>query len=412
MDSVINKNHICEVLSTPVKYSCDVCVAGGGTAGIAAALSAARAAKKLGIKTNVILIERSFMLGGLATAGLVTIYLPICDGYGRQVCFGLGEELLKLSIEHGAEAMYPSEWLEGTSTERPKGRYQVQFNAQLFAISAERVLLEEGVRILYGAAVAGTSVTDGKITHVIIEGKGGREAIEVSRSVIDCTGDADVCKLAGAKTALFPDGNKLAAWYYGYGSGEFKLYMCGVHDTPDTLNNTELSDSRRFTGLDTEELSELTEISHMSLMNNILQRRKEIHDLVPVTIATTPEIRMTRRLAGRYTQDISEYKAHYDDTVGIYPNWRKRGPVYELPLSVLYGNEVKNLLTAGRCISVTDAMWDITRVIPVCAVTGEAAGAAATVSDDYANADINLIREYLKDAGVLLKWKYDMEFNI
>lgn len=405
-------NNISENLSTPVKYSCDVCVAGGGIAGIAAALSAARAGKKLGIPTNVILLERSYMLGGLATAGLVTIYLPICDGLGRQVCFGLGEELLKLSIEYGAEAMYPKDWLEGTNGEKPHGRYQVQYNAQLFAISAERMLCEAGVRIIYGAMLTGTEVKDGKITHVMINGKGGREAIEVTRSVIDCTGDADVCELAGAKTAVYPDGNKLAAWYYGYGSGKYNLYMCGVHDMPDTENNTELSCNQRFSGLDTEELSKLTVISHKSLMNNILQRRSEIPDLVPVTISTTPEIRMTRRLVGRYTQDIGEYKAHYSDTVGIFPNWRKSGPVYELPLSTLYGNEIKNLLTAGRCISVTDAMWDITRVIPVCAVTGEAAGAAAAVSDDLANADITLIREYLKSAGVLLEWKYEKDISI
>ena len=65
-----------------VKHECDVLVAGGGFAGIAAALSAARAGKK------VILIEKSYILGGLGTSGLVTIYLPICDGYGRKVSYG------------------------------------------------------------------------------------------------------------------------------------------------------------------------------------------------------------------------------------------------------------------------------------------------------------------------------------
>ena len=66
-----------ENLSTPVSYECDVLVAGGGFGGIAAALAAARENKK------VILLERQFMLGGLATAGIVTIYLPLCDGYGQ-----------------------------------------------------------------------------------------------------------------------------------------------------------------------------------------------------------------------------------------------------------------------------------------------------------------------------------------
>lgn len=401
----MNTDFIKEDIKTPVKYSCGVCVAGGGVAGIAAALSAARAARALGLQQEVILLERGFMLGGLATAGLVTIYLPICDGLGNQVCYGIAEELFHLSIEHGAEAMYPTAWLDGCDiAERKKHRFQVQFNAQLFATSAEKLLLREGVRILYGASAVGCVKNDGKITHVVIEGKGGREAIEVKRSVVDTTGDADICKLSGAKTEIFKEGNKLAAWYYGYGANNLKLYMCGVHDVPDTTDNTELKDLKRYTGLDTEELSELIELQHFSLVNNILERRKSIPDLVPVTISTIPTVRMTRRLVGAYTQDVSETEVKYKDTVGIYPSWRKNGVVYELPLSTLYGCEVKNLLTAGRSISVTDAMWDLTRVIPVCAVTGEAAGAAAAMSDDIANIDLEGLRNYLRNSGVLLEW--------
>lgn len=390
-----------EELITPVKYECDVCVAGGGVAGIAAAISAARAAKKCQIPTKVMLLERGYMLGGLATAGLVTIYLAICDGLGNQICYGLSEELFRLSIEYGIEDMYPKAWLEnGTKEERAEKRFQVQYNAQFFAISAERVLREEGVEILYGATASEVKCENGKITHVIIEGKGGREAIKVNRSVVDCTGDADICKLSGAKTEVFSQGNKLAAWYYGYGSGKFKLYMCGVHDTPDTEGNTDIPDLLRFSGLDTKELSKVTEVSHTALMNNILERRKSIPDLVPTTISTTPEVRMTRRLSGKCTLGIEE--RHYDDSVGVFPNWKKRGPVYELPLCALYGKEVKNLLTAGRCISTNEEMWDITRVIPVCAVTGEAAGAAATLSDDVESLDIKAIQSYLTSAGVKL----------
>lgn len=395
--------NLSENLTTPIKYTCDVCVAGGGVAGIAAAISAARAGRDLGIKTDVILLERGFMLGGLATAGLVTIYLPICDGLGNQVCYGLADELFKLSIEYGHEDKYPKAWLEGgTKAERAKSRFIVQFNAQLFAMSAERLLREAGVRILYGAVAVDAKTENGKITHIVIEGKGGREAIEIARSVIDCTGDADICKLSGAKTALFPDGNKLAAWYYGYGNHDFKLYMCGVHDIPDEVSNTDLEDTQRFSGISTEELSRMTEISHTALMKNFITRRTEIPDLIPVTIATTPEIRMTRRLVGKYEQDISEESESYEDSVGIYPNWKKSGPVYELPLSTLYGHEVKNLLSAGRCISVTNAMWDITRVIPVCAVSGEAAGVAATLSSELENADIKKIQACLRARGVLL----------
>ena len=204
MDRMIN-----ETLFTPRKYECDVCVAGGGVAGIAAAIAAKRAGAR-----DVILLERGFMLGGLASAGLVTIYLALCDGYGHQVCFGLAEELFRLSIEHGAEARYPTAWLDGgTIEERAERRFEVQFNAQLFALSAERLLREEGVKIIYGASAVAVKVKKDKISSVLIEGKSGRQAIQAV-SVVDATGDCDIAKFAKAQTETFGQGNVLASWYY------------------------------------------------------------------------------------------------------------------------------------------------------------------------------------------------------
>ncbi len=71
----------------------DVVVAGAGVAGVAAALGRARA----GLHTA--LVEKTVLLGGPATTGLVNIYLPLCDGYGHQAIFGIAEELLHLSLE-------------------------------------------------------------------------------------------------------------------------------------------------------------------------------------------------------------------------------------------------------------------------------------------------------------------------
>ena len=130
---------ITETLSTPIRMECDVLVGGGGIAGIAAALAAAREGKR------VILCEKTYMLGGLATAGLVTIYLPLCDGMGRQVSFGIAEELIKLSVKHGIEAKAESylAWQNGSDEDQKQHRYQVRFNAQLFAILAEQLLERE-----------------------------------------------------------------------------------------------------------------------------------------------------------------------------------------------------------------------------------------------------------------------------
>ena len=89
----------------------------------------------------------------------------------------------------------------------------------------------------------------------------------------------------------------------------------------------------------------------------------------------------------------------------MFSDWRKRGPVYELPYSTLYAKTVKNLITAGRCISVTEAMWDITRVIPVCAVSGQAAGTAAALTDNFKTLSVENLQKKLVEDGVVLHEK-------
>lgn len=392
--------HINENITTQVKDNCTVLVAGGGFAGIASALAAAKNG------ADVLLIEREYILGGLGTAGLITIYLPLCDGMGTQVSFGIAEELFKLSIKHGSEGRYPTAWIEnGSLEERKKMRYQVQFNPHLFAITAEKLLLENGVRILYGTSIVATHKTNDKIDAVIVENKSGRYAISVDKSVVDCTGDADVCKLSGASTETFKQGNILAAWHYSL-SDKSGLQLCilGASDIPDKekVDNkgVDLLVENRFSGIDGKELSHMVTLSHDFIYKKILENKQADSSAVPVTIPTIPQIRMTRRIVGLYTMDDTEILKDYDDSVGTFANWRKRGPVYHLPFSTLYGKDVKNLICAGRCISVTDAMWDITRVIPVCAVSGEAAGTAAAMTDDFMSIDIKELQRRLIEAGV------------
>ena len=398
----------------PVRLECDVLVAGGGIAGIAAALAAARGGRK------VILVEREYALGGMATLGLVTIYLPLCDGEGHQLIYGIGEELLKLSIEHGAEANYPSAWLDSDDPEpRKLQRYLTQFNPHLFAMRVEQLLQKENVKILYGSVVCSADVQDGKIRHVVIENKSGRSAIRVG-AVIDTTGDADVCSLAGAPTALHEGGNGLAGWYYYQKADQIRLKMFGLADVvppkkgenaphaPDKNVNYQasvvgaLDRSFRFSGVDGEELSDSVLIVHKKMYDDIMENHAKDESYLPVTMSTIPLVRMSRRLCGEYTMDDSEDHVSFPDSIGMTGDWRKRGPAYEIPYRTLYCASVRNLLAAGRDISVTDRMWDITRVIPGCAVTGEAAGSAAALGDDFPALDIDRLQEYLKTAGVKL----------
>lgn len=270
----------------PVVRECDVLVAGGGIAGISAALAAARAGAR------VLLLEKEFALGGLATLGLVTIYLPLCDGRGRQVSFGISEELLRLSIRYGAEGSYPDAWLdEGADPgRRVRQRFLVQYNPHLFAIMAERLLREAGVQILYGTLACETHKSGSRIEAVIVENKSGRTAIQ-AKSVVDATGDADICHLSGAGEAVYGHGNILAGWYYCHTGGRVKLKMLGFSDTPDeekTEDTPEPLADRRFTGLAGDELSEMMQLSHDATLADILERRQQDEAYIPVTLAAIP----------------------------------------------------------------------------------------------------------------------------
>ena len=391
-----------ERLETPIVKECDVLVCGGGFGGISAALAAVRLGRR------VILLEKQFILGGLGTAGLVTIYLPLCDGYGHQVSYGIAEELLRLSISMGAEARYPANWLD---SEDPAGRtdkdprLEVQYNPNIFAILAEQMLMREGVEILYGTYAVSASMEGNKIGAVIVENKSGRQAIKAA-SVVDATGDCDIAAFAGAPTAQFQQGNVLAAWYYGLDETGYKLHMLGYSDIPDDQKGKDHKDKmlipQRFTGLTGDELSLMTRLSHAATLTDIMQRRIYHPDLVPTSIATTPQVRMTRRIDGEYTLHSTEMHTYFADSVGMVSNWRKRGPVYEVPFRTLYSGKVKNLICAGRCTSVTDSMWDIMRVIPCCAVTGQAAGTAAAMTDDFSALDVTKLQEILVHNGVRL----------
>ena len=389
-----------EEIKTEIKKEYDVAVCGGGFAGISAALAAARRGSR------VVLFEKQYILGGLGTAGIVTIYLPLCDGFGRQVSYGIAEELLRLSIVHGAEKNYPENWLDnkGTRGETDK-RFQVQYNPQLFAITAEKLLLDEGVDILYGTYVVNVTVNDKKIEHIITENKSGRFAYKV-KSVVDASGDCDIAHFSGVPTENFQQGNLLAAWYYSFGNDGYNLNMVGFADIPDeekTEENrvTQLVE-KRFSGLDGEELSEQMCMSHQSTYADFLKKRQRDNSVLPVTIATLPQIRMTRKIVGEYQLAHTEMHKYFEDSIGMVSDWKKRGPVYEVPFRTLYSSKVKNLICAGRCTSVNETMWDIMRVIPCCAVTGQAAGTAASMTDDFSNINIEELQEKLVEKGVVL----------
>ena len=402
--------NIKEWLSTPVTASCDVLVCGGGFAGVAAALAAARLGQK------VILLEKQYMLGGLGTAGLVTIFLPICNGLGRQVTFGLTEELLRLSVSLFPEVEpegprgYPN-WIQSDDpahrTENDP-RFEVGYNAQVCAMLMEKALLDAGVEIRYGVYAVGVAQEEERISSVIVESKEGRHAIAVKR-VVDATGDADVAAFAGLETECFSKGNSLAAWYYFADQSGYTLKMMGFSDVPDEKRdkstNVALNTVTRYDGLTDTSVAAFMEQAHATVLHNIIQRREAGERIVPATLATVPQLRMTRRFRGQSVLTDQHPHEYVADSIGMIADWRKRGPVFEVPYGALYSPACPNLAVAGRCISTDEDMWDITRVIPCCTLTGEAAGTAAALADDFASVDVPALQKQLQKAGGVIHWE-------
>lgn len=396
------KDHILEPERlTPVRFRCRTAVVGGGFAGIAAALSAARAG------ADVILLEQQYALGGLATLGLITHYLPLCDGYGHQVSFSLAEELMLLSVSLDEEPDVLGNWRAGISQSAPETakRLICEFNPALFAILAEKLLLSAGVRILYGAGVCGVSMQDGAVSELVVESREGRWAVEV-KNVVDCTGDAIVCAQAGVELKLFAQKNILAAWYGATNNGVYRVIPLGACDIPEEYKTeeqrrTDQTRKKRYVGIGVEDLSAFTIDGHALLLQDYLRKGPPDDSHRLATIPTIPEVRMTRKLVGAVQLDENT-EAAFDDSIGLFSNWKRRGPVYEIPFSSMYSNRVSNLVTAGRCISVSDTMWDNTRVIPPCVVTGEAAGLAAAMFDDFHTVQISKLQAVLRQRGVVL----------
>ncbi len=390
-----------------VDASYDVVVVGGGIAGVSAALAAAREG------VSVVLIEKMFGLGGLATLGNVVKYLPLCDGRGNQVMGGLAEELLRLSESdiHQTDVVagfvpVPECWNEGGDLEERKSkRLFSSFNPASFQLYMEQLLTDSGITLMYDTRLCQVVRNVDLITHVIVENKSGRIALE-AKSVIDASGDADICHLAGCETETFT-GNVLAAWHYLVHNGRLKLKPFSKRYDKEHGRGGK-SEGPYFDGVDHKQLTEQVLQSRRMLIDNLLKLREESPEdaIYPINLPSIPDIRMTRRLKNSFSMAEEHIHTWMEDCIGLTGDWRRRGPVYPIPFRAIRAEGVANVFAAGRCISADKTVCDVTRAIQTCAVSGEASGVASAMQikdNSFGEMRVDLLQEKLRDKGVILE---------
>ena len=385
--------------SVPVMLECEVAVCGGGVAGVAAAVAAARNG------ADVCLIEKSYNLGGLATQGLIAFFLPLCDSMGHKMIGGIPEEFFRLSMQYGPGKV-PECWEEGGDEEqRKKTVFSAEFNPAWFSIGLEQMLIKEGVRIMYDTRLCSVKMEGSRIDALIVENKSGRGAVSC-RAVVDATGDADICYMAGEETVSL-DSNRRAGWFYSFDGQKVKLQVVG-----DIFHQPVPEGSYTFAADNWKSVTDFCLDSHQLIDGKVreLRAKEGGEDIVPLIVPTFPQYRKTRRLKGLYELDVTDRETYFEDSIGMTGYYRSPGLVIYYPYRCLISGKTDNLLAAGRCISCLEPAWNISRGIPSCSITGQAAGTAAAmmVKEDVRTdaVDIARLQQTLISQKVLIDPSY------
>ncbi len=351
--------------------SYDVVVVGGGVAGVAAALAAARRGRR------VALVEKTVLWGGLATTGIIFIYLPLCDGNGTQVTFGISEELLKAGMKYGPGDI-PAGWETGRNLAEEK-RYRTVFSPASMVLALDELLAESGCDLWLDTLLVDAECRSGRVESITVANKSGMGKLRAA-AFVDASGDADLAFYAGASCPVAA--NALASWTLEYSEQD------GGHLLAPTVRASIVGGSvdPDFTepGINGRMVSEFVMAGRAEYRRRLTEEytagKSTRYTRFPLKVPAMADLRHTRRIQGGFTLQPGMEWQRFDDSIGVCADWRTTGKVWELPLRSLLPQELDNVIAAGRCISSHGDAWEVTRVIPVAALTGEAAGITAALA--------------------------------
>src|SRR6266849_6648008 len=431
----------------PLYGEYEVAVLGGGPAGIAAAVAAARTGRR------TLLIERYGFLGGMGTAAGVTNFCGLhanVFGEMHRVVRGIASDLLD-RIDRLGGLNAPHLIL---------GKILAQaYDTAAYKIAADDLLLAHKVDILFHALGAGVVMHDARrVNALMVETKAGRQAVRAD-IFIDCSGDGDLAAWAGARFEVGDNAGSVL-----YPSMMFRLNgidperagdawrtipalmeaaeAAGTHHFPRKgaivrpqrsqiewrVNFTQLarSDGTAINGLEPDDLTR-GEIDGRRQAIAAFEFLRTVPGFEKSYIVDLPPqlgIRETRRVVGGYMLSGEDVLgcASFEDSIGVngwpmeshvagdvifkFPPIPESRGFNELPYRMLTPEAIDNLLVAGRCASMTHDGQSAARVTGGCFVMGQAAGTAAALSLQTGCSlyDLNTraLKERLSDQGVFL----------
>lgn len=383
----------------------DIIVAGGGVSGVAAAVAAKRMGK------SVLIIEKTIGLGGLATSGLINIFVPMCNGRGIQIIKGMADEMLKVAIKYGYDSI-PEAWKNGEPGNGEKSRYETRFSAPIFTLALTEFVTDAGVDILFDTVITAPVMENNICKGVVVENKTGCEFYG-AKMVIDTTGDADVLFRAGVPTVdgknyhtYLTMGANLDSCRAAYESGNInRLYGYKYKGGCASLYGTNQPEGKPLrVGATVKDITEYVIENHLECLNNIKDQDRMTRTIV--TIPNMPQFREIRHIDADYTLKTEDAYRHFDDSVAAICDFDRRDYLYEVPYRTMIKTGFPNLITAGRTAAADDYAWDVLRVIPPAILTGQAAGIASAMAietkSDICKIDIAKLQQKLESQNVMI----------
>jgi hypothetical protein len=447
-------------LDIPIIANVDVLVCGGGPAGIAAAIAAARNGSK------VMLVESQGCLGGVSTSGLIGVLMGSWSRDGKYpVVGGVFTEIVNRLVEEGAALPARDDAPLGTryAGYAPWHGRSVPIEFEPAKRVFEEVILEAESKLRYFTTSVATKVQGRQIEGVFVHSKNGMEYIQ-AQTIVDATGDADIAAQSGCSmlTGLEDEGHKgwmsPASLSYILEDVDYKAFeaYCRTGDyrfrnlisqlkkdgewpygnifigfemlTPSRFFIKVEPHLEGFNGLDTDELTMGMVIGRQKVKEQLNILRKHFPGFANARLVQTAPVmgvRATRRIIGQYKVTIADIQqgVSYPDTIALSgyhwdmatPNDQEQrmlhkadyGKEYvEIPYRCMLPQRIDNLVVPGRSVS---AEWDalgVLRIMPACFAMGQAAGVAASMAArtkaPFAKLDVQTLQNKLLEQGAIL----------